>query len=76
MDIINRNPYTAPFFTDNVSIPGQPGGVHDTLICDHNGLVELHSTIQGTNGFVIRDTYFGQTRLTDFFNSQTGDPFR
>ena len=66
------NMNTGPFFTNSVSVPGEKGGVHNTLICDNNGLIECHSTIRGTNGFTVHDTNFGQTRLTDFFNPTTG----
>ena len=70
---INRPMDTAAYHTDNISIPGQSGGVHDTILVNNSGMVNLHSTFQGTNGFVQRDTIYGQTRLTDFFDPGTGN---
>ncbi|MBN2053769.1 hypothetical protein JW905_02525 [bacterium] len=75
MDYLN-SPFTAPWVLGNISVSGKPGGIHDTIICDDSGLLELHTSFYGTNGFVKRDTFFGQTRITDFCNPSTGQVFR
>jgi len=61
---------------NHYGVPGHLGGLHENIICDHSGLRELHSTFTGPGGFSLHETQFGQTRLTDYFNPNTGQILR
>jgi hypothetical protein len=68
--------FTAPVFENNIKLDQGCGGMHQTLVCGPSGLVDCHSTVNFNGGTVMRDTHYGQTRLTDFFNPATGNPLR
>ena len=72
------NNFTAPMFTGNMSFKplGYSGGLHDTLVCNNNGIVDCHTTVEYGGNTIMRETNFGQTRLTDFFNPTTGKVYR
>jgi len=67
---------SAPMFTDNMSMGPGCGGIHQTLVCDPCGLVDCHSSVEFGGRNIMRETHYGQSRLTDYFDPITGNTYR
>lgn len=68
--------FTGTDFCGDLNLGPGCGGMHTTLVCDAGGLVDCHSTVECGGHTVMRETHFGQTRLTDFIDPDTGQNLR